>query len=363
MLHQTRHKGNGILYHLIGFALLVGLTCGQTASADAPALSPDHPERYVVQRGDTLWGIAGRYLQKPWRWPEIWQANPGIENPDLIYPNDVLVMDYSGTSPKVKLLRSERHRANPRLPVVKLSPRAYSSPIHQAIPTLPVSQVMPFLRDTLVMDDNELKDAGYVAVGTGDEINLGKFSEFYARNLDNASTGDIFKIYRQGKNLKHPDTNEELGYEAVFLGDARVTASGEISRLEITRSRAAIEPGDRLLKTSGDIEFPTYQPHAPERQVKGRILRSSEELSMSELGPTSIVILSLGEREGLENGNVLRILHHGGKRIDPVTRKRYQLPDEDSGLLMIFKTYPKVSYGLVLNSVRPVQAGDFVVTP
>ena len=328
-------------------------------AADAPSLTADYPDRYEVVKGDTLWDIAGQFLQEPWRWPDIWEKNPGIENPDLIYPGDVLVMDMSGGSPSLRHLRSQKLGPN-GLPVVKWSPKIRSRDIQSAIPTIPPSAILPFLRDTLVLDEDNLNDAGHVSVGVDDNFILGKHAEFYARGLV-GDEGQVFRIFKKGKVLKHPDTNEVLGYETIFLGDAIMLRPGETSKLRITRSVGEVTPGDRLLPVEDDIRFPVYQPHAPGRKVKGRILESAN--NVGDMGDKSIVIVSLGAREGMEEGHVLRTLYDAGERVDPVTKKVFKLPQENSGLLMIFRVYDKVSYGLLLHALRPVKVGDMVVTP
>ncbi|RTZ61470.1 MAG: peptidoglycan-binding protein [Gammaproteobacteria bacterium] len=326
---------------------------------DAPKLAPNHPQRYEVVKGDTLWDISGKFLQQPWRWPEIWKKNPSISNPDLIYPGDVLVLDTSGGHPSLHHLRSHKLGGN-GLRVVKLTPKIRSQPIEQAIPTIPPSAILPFLRDTLILDNDTLSDAGHVSVGLDDSMVLGKHSEFYARGLK-GDEGQIFKIFKKGNVLKNPDTNEILGYETIFLGDAVMLRPGETSKLRVTRSLQEISPGDRLLPAGDNVRFPVYQPHAPSRKVKGRILDSASKIG--DMGDKNIVIISLGAREGMEQGHVLRTLYDGGKSVDPVTKKVFSLPAEDSGLLMVFQVYDKVSYGLLLNTLRPVKVNDIVATP
>jgi len=350
-------KGGLFARWLVAASLLGGLSLAK--AADAPALTGDYPQRYEVVKGDTLWDIAGQFLQEPWRWPEIWEKNPNIDNPDLIYPGDVLVMDMSGGSPSLRHLRSQKLGPN-GLPVVKLSPKIRTRDIESAIPTIPPSVILPFLRDTLILDNDTLNDAGYVAVGVDDNFLLGKHGEFYARGVT-GDEGQIFKIFKKGAVLKHPDTNEVLGYETIFLGDAVMLRPGETSKMRITRSVEEIAPGDRLLPAGDDLRFPVYQPHAPKRKVKGRILRSAN--NVGDMGDKSIVIISLGAREGMQDGHVLRTEYDAGERVDPVTKKVFKLPPENSGLLMVFRVYDKVSYGLLLNALRPVKVGDVVTTP
>ncbi|MDH3466886.1 MAG: LysM peptidoglycan-binding domain-containing protein [Gammaproteobacteria bacterium] len=317
-------------------------------------LNPASPDRYTVQKGDTLWDIAGQFLTHPWRWPAIWKQNDQIENPHLIYPGDVLVMTYVDGDPQLKLLRRET------LGTVKLSPAVYSDPIDDAIPTIPPSAIQAFLTAPLVVDEGELDDAGHVVVGVEDNVALGKYQQLYARGLTD-SDHEYYKLFRPGRPFVHPDTQENLGLEAIALGDARIARFGEISKLDIVESREEIGPGDRVLEAERDIGLPHYFPHAPENDVRGYILRSHR--GVAEVGAHSVVAISLGEREGIEDGHVLRIMRTGKLRKDPVDGKMYQLPNEESGLLMVFRTFEKVSYGLILNSSRQVHILDVVQTP
>lgn len=325
-----------------------------TAAAEEVALNPDHPERYTVVEGDTLWDISARFLKDPWLWPKVWKRNEQIKNPHLIYPGDVVVLaiDENG-KPGIKVLRSERR-------TVKLSPTIYSSPIDDAVPTIPPDAILPYLTRPLVVDDGTLDVAGYVAIGLDDKLVLGKHSEFYARGLA-GSKRDSYEIFRPGDDLYHPDTRELLGREAVYLGRARMIAPGETAKLVVSESKQEIIPGDRMLPSPDDVPLPYYQPHAPEADVRGRILSVLD--GVQEFGPGAVVSISLGQREGMEEGHVLRIKRSAGTRRDPVTGKEFELPEESSGLLMVFRTFEKVSYGLIMTATRPINVLDVVQTP
>jgi len=322
------------------------------ASADVE-LKAGHPERYTVVKGDTLWGIAGRFLNDPWLWPKIWKRNEQIQNPHLIYPGDVIVLTLDGGEAALKVLRRER-------PTVKLSPTVRAQPIEKPIPTIPPEAIMAFLSRPLVVDQNVLKHAGYVAAGQGDAIILGVGSHFYARGLGDA-LAESYDVFRPGTTFVNPETGEVLGHEAVYLGSARLLTPGDPSTLEVTRSEVEINPGDRLLPSPREVPLPYYFPEAPSRPVHGYILSALR--GVDEVGPSSIVGISLGEREGMKEGHVLRIKRNAGTRRDPVTGEPFKLPLEDSGLLLIFRTFEKVSYGLILNSTQAVHVGDTVTTP
>jgi nucleoid-associated protein YgaU len=343
--------------------------------ADEVRLNPDHPERYTVVKGDTLWGIAARFLRSPWQWPKIWQNNEKIKNPHLIYPGDVIVLTMVNGQPMLSLLRKDTLPVIPATPApgtptetampadgntVKLSPEVRSESLEAAIPTIPPNAIVPFLTRPLAVGENELEQAGYVTTGLDDRIALGNRSEFYARGLK-ADDQEYYQIFRPGKAIYHPDTGELLAYEALYLGDAKRLESGDPAKLVVTQVKQEILPRDRLLVAPKKAGLPYYYPHAPKTVVQGRIVSAIN--AVAEIGPYSVVGISLGQREGIEEGNVLRVMHHVDKQKDPLTRETYLLPDEESGLLLVFRTYEKVSYALIMTATRPVHIMDTVTTP
>ena len=340
--------------------------------ADVVELQPDQPERYVVQKGDTLWDISTRFLKSPWQWAKIWKINEQIANPHLIYPGDIILLRWVEGQPVITVERGEVVPGVPRPAVEevgpltgpgrgdKLLPRVRSDPREEAIPTIPPSAIGPFLTRPLVVGRRELKRAGYVTIGMDDRIALGDHSEFYARGLKGRSD-EYYSIIRKGKALRDPENQRLLGYEAIYLGDAELLEPGDPAKLVVTRVAQEILPTDRLVPTPRPPPLPYYQPRAPERKVSGWIIHAHN--AVSEVGPYTVVAISLGERDGMERGHVLRIWRHVGARKDPVTRRPYRIPDEDTGLLMIFRTFKKVSYGLVMSAVRPVHMLDKVTTP
>lgn len=367
-----RHFRNALI---ILFGLLPVL-----AFADEIQVKPDHPERYTVVKGDTLWTIAARFLQTPWHWPRIWKVNQGIKNPHLIYPGDVIVFRYVDGKPEITVLRNEKlpveGQAAPKTVVdntsgpevippptgntEKLSPKTYSEPLERAVPTISPEAIAPFLTQPLLVGEQELEQAGYVTVGMDNRIALGNGSQFYARGLRDANA-EYFHIFRKGAALKNPETGEILAYEAMYLGDARRLEAGDPSKMVVTAVKQEILPTDRLLAAPSRAALPYYFPRSPGRQVRGHIVSALN--AVAEVGPYNVVAVSLGQRDGMEEGHVLRVLRHEGKHTDPVTRERYQLPDEESALLLIFRTFEKASYALVMNATRPIYINDTVTTP
>ena len=314
-------------------------------------LNPDHPQRYTVVKGDTLWDISARFLNDPWLWPKVWQANRQIKNPHLIYPGDVVVLTVEDGKPALRVLRRQ---------TVKLSPAIRTESLDEAIATLPPELIRPFLTQPRIIDRKDLPDAGYVVIGLDDKLLLGKYSEFYARGV-NAQRDANFYIFRPGRQLIHPDTGEQLGYMLLYIGAARVLKAGDPTKLLVTDSEQEIVPRDRLLPAPQYTPIPRYLPRPPDKKVRGRILAILR--GVREAGVGSVVAVSLGARDGAEPGHALRILRNAGARRDPVTGKSFSLPEERSGVVMIFRVFKKVSYALIMNATDPAHVGDAIETP
>ena len=365
------------------FAVLIGIAILGLASvrADVLELQADHPERYTVVDGDTLWSISSRFLKSPWNWPKIWKINQQVENPHLIYPGDVILLRWVDGQPELSVLRPEKiqpevaqipgeapvQKIAPRRPVgdrERLSPKVRSLPREEAIPTIPPEAIAPFLVRPLVVSSRKLDESGYVTIGTNDHRALGSNDEFYARGIKDTSH-DYYYIYRKGRPLKDPKTERLLGYEAIYLGDAAMVQPGRnrtgTSKLRITNVTQEILPSDRLLPVSETPPLPVYHPRAPKDDVRGSILLAHGGLT--EVGQMGVVVVNLGEKDGMEKGHVLQVWRHTGKHLDPVSKRYYMRPDERSGLLMIFRIFKRVSYGLVLESNQPIHLMDTVTTP
>ncbi len=329
------------------------------------------PDRYVVQRGDTLWSIATKFLKDQWRWPEIWRMNQEqIRNPHQISPGDVLVLDRSVSPPQLRLgdAGAGAAKAPEDSDSVKLLPRAYTTPLAAgAIPAIPPRAIEPFLTQPLLIEEGGLDRAPRIIATEEDRVNLGTGNVAYVSGFGKA-TNPVWQVYRTGQPLVDPESNLTLGYEAVFLGTARVTRQGEPATVQIVNSKKEISAGDRLLPAPPPV-IPQYVPHAPASTVSGRIIAFYDALPTSSGGRDSIISINRGKRHGLEPGNVLAI-HRNVVIYDQQdylkSRDRsaaIQLPPERYGLVYIFRTFNSVSYALVMESTRPVQSGDIVQNP
>ena len=317
----------------------------------APELRSDHPERYTVVKGDTLWDISARFLSNPWYWPEIWHVNPQVANPHLIYPGDRLALVYIDGKPRITKVASND--------VVKLSPEVRSTPIDTPIPAIPLDAISSFLTDTRIVTPEELSGAPYVLEGEDGRIITGAGDRVYARGQKPAEKVGIF---RRTKEFVDPETGEFLGLEARSIGAGEVTAeNGDVLTLQLTSSNQEIRIGDRLLTNVNRPIATSFVPSAPEQEVEGQMI--AVDGGVSQIGQFDVVAINRGTREGLESGNVLAVLKSGNLVRDPVTSETIQLPSERAGLLMVFKVYDKMCYGLVLQATRPLSVGDKVTNP
>jgi nucleoid-associated protein YgaU len=341
LMHKRRSR---FLIWLVSVGVLAFCSSTYVAAQSESDLRDGHPDRYVVQEGDTLWSIANKFLKDPWRWPLIWQENEQIENPHLIFPGDLLV------------LTSDFH-----LKVVRLEPSIHRTSLDRAITTIPPHIIQPFLTSSLIVDEGELESAGHIIGGVEDELILGKLIKFYARGLGQ-DTADEYRIFRVGRTLRDPETAEVLGVEGIHLGDAAMERQGEdVSKLQILSSNREIRPGDRLVPIEEKAPLSYYTPHAPDRHVSGWILLAPR--GVRDVGRFDVVIVSGGERDGLEEGHVLKAMFHRGTRKDPVTGEEFMIPDEVSGLMMVFKVFEKLSYALIMEATRAISVGDKFESP
>lgn len=323
-------------------------------------LQDNVPDRYVVVPGDTLWGIAAKFLKDPWRWPEMWKLNQNeIKNPHRIYPGDVIVLDRSGPQPELKMGETE-----------KLLPRARAEDIgSQPIPSIPPRVIEPFLSRPLVVELDGLDKAPRIIAAQADRVYLGSGDLAYVSGIKDAKLDSLWQIYRPGKPLIDPETQKTLGYEAVFLGDSKVTTAGDPATIQIFGAQQEIGKGDRLV-AAGPLTLNSYLPHAPRVFVQGRIIASRG--GMRETAPQDVVTLNKGRNDGLEPGNVLALLRLGRTNVEKTRDPKWfrtdkvestKLPDERYGLVFVFRTFDKVSYALVMSASRTVQVGDVVTSP
>jgi len=335
--------------------LLTAIAVSAAVSAASVELADNHPVDYTVVKGDTLWDISGKFLKDPWRWPEIWRQNSYIKNPDLIYPGDRLVLKYEDGKPYLEHL-SGRERAARK--VVKMSPAVYVEQLDDAIPAIPPQVILGFLQDRQIVESSNLDKLPYVTEGVNGEVVLGALSDAYVRHIDGAP-GSRFKIIRMRGALVNPETKKIIGYETETLGEAEMIRPGDPAKMRIVKSDKEINQGDRLVPAVTKLSLPYYHPRAFREPLSISVLGAISDVG--EYGPGDVVTLAGGSDLGLEPGHVLQIMRDPGVQKDPVSGKRYRLPVERSGIIMIFKTYGKVSYGLIMRATQGIHVNDKVM--
>ena len=359
-------------------------TAQQVASQGIPVaeLAPNAPEVYVVKRGDTLWAISGLYLRKPWRWPELWGMNmQSIANPHLIFPGQTLYLDRTGGYAR---LRS----GMPGQPEdVRISPRTRSDSLADtALPTLQPHLIEPFLVEPQVVDADTLEKAPRIVATVDDRVLMAAGDRVYARGdmtkpLEMApGEPRYFGIYRNAVALKDPVTGEILGYEAQFVGKGELVRGESLedtpnakggftseyvpATVDILSTREEVRANDRLLPTPAR-GFLSYVPRAPEQPVSARVVSIYGGSAFANAAQNQVVAINLGRQDGIESGHVLQLLT-GGQRIKDSTdeaKSMIKLPSEKNGMAMVFRTFDRVSYALILSVRNQVRVGDTLVNP
>jgi hypothetical protein len=360
-------------------------TAQQVAQQGVPLsdLSASAPDEYTVRRGDTLWGISGLFLRQPWRWPELWGMNlSSIDNPHLIYPGQVLYLDKSNGYARLRMGRGAQD-----MTTVRLSPRTRSETLADlALPTLPAHLIEPFLVQPLVVEAQVLAQAPRIVATTDERVIMASADRAYVRS----NSGDAlqlqgpqsraWRIFRDAVALKDPDNGEILGYEAQYLGQAELVegetlvavrdAKGQVrenqvpATIDIVDAKGEIRAGDRLLPAP-QRGYSNYVPHAAPADMKARVVSIYGDSAVKFGAQNQVVAINRGTRDAMAAGQVLQLVTQGNVIVDKTggKRERVQLPREHNGLAMVFRTFDRVSYALILDVRRPVVAGDHLIAP
>jgi LysM repeat protein len=343
----------------------------EAAPASAPQIRPGAPMSYTVKRGDTLWGIASMFLRNPWDWPEVWYINPNIRNPHLIYPGDKLALAYgSDGRPQVRLVEAS---------TLRLQPRLRSTPITAAIPTIPYSAIAAFLSRPTVLTADQVSEAPYVLAFRNHQVIGGAGQIAYVRGLGRDPHAR-YSIVHISQRVRDPQTGRVLGYLALYTATALVTqpVTHPVRVSLIDPARETLR-GDRLVSTDTQVPL-NLEPSAPATDVHGEIAWIVGDTGVGALaGQYDVVMINRGSNAGLQPGNVLEVDHAGpvvhdtygshggffralgamGKSLAP----RVKLPNERAGTLLVFKTYPKLSFALIVGSSNAIAIGDVVRNP
>ncbi|GAB4183029.1 MAG: LysM peptidoglycan-binding domain-containing protein [Wenzhouxiangellaceae bacterium] len=377
------------------FAAVVGLGLVLSVAAQDTALRDGHPDEYVVQQGDTLWDIAARFLNQPWDWPAIWQANPQINNPHLIYPGDVISLVYIDGQPRLVLNRGEE----------RLSPRIRDVSRDEAIPTIPLDAIDEFLREPRVVDTETFEGLPYVIANNRMQINALPGDRTYVVGLDEPVGAEVMvsrlnfiyrdadgdkpakRDYRGYKNGRfrlalRPEHRDPyawrwvtglfgddwpvVGYELWEIARARVVKSGDPAIIEILEGRREVIAGDYILPLDDYNYDANFYPSAMEEVPENaRVLTVSDD--RYHAAHFDIVALNIGSADGVRPGHTFATFRPGAEihderahpysRVNPFADK-VTLPDEYVGQVMVFRAFEKVSYGMMLEGKRSVMEND-----
>lgn len=364
----------------------------QVAQSGVPLaeLAANAPDRYSVKSGDSLWAIAGMFLKSPWRWPELWGLNQQeIRNPHRIFPGQVLVLDKSGGIARLRVAGSGPAAAGDGTPpteTVRVTPRVRSEGLAEAaLPTLRASDIEPFLDEPSIVGEKEFESAPRVVATLENKVILSRSDRAYARGtasqplVDNKTKPVVYRVFREATPLKDPVSGLVLGYEARFIGRAvlvrgesteRTTVDGKTqseqvpATIDITDSKEEIRVGDRLLPEQ-PRQFRSYAPRAPKDTVVANVVSVYGSVVVRYAAQNQIVVINKGTQDGMEVGIVLASLKQGQRVVDTTdgNRTALKLPNERSGLMMVFKPFERLSYALVLEGTEPIEIGDVATNP
>ena len=331
------------------------------------ALAPNAPESYVVKRGDTLWGIAKVFLKDPWYWPEIWQVNPQVKNPHRIYPGDTLHLVYVDGRPRLVLQPGLERGDNARV-----EPRVRSQPLEAAITTIPYETIAAFMSKPSVLQEDQIKAAPHVLSTRDNHVVMSEDNTVYAVGFKQpAQLGANYNFVRVGEALRDPDDNRILGYNGIFTGAGHVTRVGEPATLIMTSSKRETYPGDRLFPGGVDVPL-DFIPSPPKSTVHGRIVAVSDGSTV--IGQYEVVAINRGARDGLAAGNVLAVYSQSDPVYDnsqngfvhptsTLFKQKLDLPAERTGTFMVFKTFDRMSFGLIMEATDIIHVADHVESP
>ena len=324
------------------------------------------PEQYVVQKGDTLWGISRKFLQNPWYWPEIWYMNPQVQNPHLIYPGDVINVFYVGGRPYLTVERPYLSEDDGRVSSVeRLSPQVRTEAIEITERIIPIQAIEQFLIRPQIVDEYTLESAPHVVGSRDNRIIYGANDSVYVRDSEDFEVGDAYSVYRKGEEFVDPVTGELLGYQATHIADGEVTEAGNPATVYISKAEREVLRGDRLISLEVSDADSAFRPQPPSKDISGEVIYLFDAITL--VGTYQIVVTNLGDRNGIEKGNVVNISHAGriveDRFADRGQQKEVKLPDEPAADAIIFRTFDKLSYAFILDAKRPIKVGDIVSNP
>lgn len=338
----------------LGVILTFFKLLGHSGNVLAVEWREDRPETYRVVEGDTLWSIAGRFLQNTWEWPEVWRGNSQIQDPNLIYPGDLIVLDARGAQPFLHVDGVESDRLSPRIRV---------TPLAEPVPVIPLKAISPFLTRPRVIEADDMDRLPYVVGLAEEHVIGGPGDRLFVRSIQRSIPVD-YSFFRPGVEYRDPDTNAVLGHEAIFIAEGTLEQTGDPATIMLTRAEKEARAGDRLMP-SHRVEIGVgYLPHAPRKGLTGHIIGVMD--GVSQIGQFSVVALDRGSLNGVEVGHVFEIWQKGSEIRDMIRPNFGQNligSEQKAGELMVFLNHRRVSFALVMNAERFIHVLDVIRSP
>lgn len=361
---MIRRGTSGKYQWVWGLILSVLFTMVQ-AQEPTPKIAANAPQSYIVKGGDTLWDIAGRFLASPWEWPQIWHSNPDIQNPNLIYPGDVIHLTYVNGQPRLSKSTSNQYETIDKATgIVKLRPRVRSTKAQSPIPAIPLHVISPFLNQSRVVTTQQASHCPKIVALDEDHLVVGEGDIIYVEGLKGLPKEQNFAIFRPEKIYQDPRNHSFLGIEGLVVGKAQVEKAGSTTRLVITDSFAEIKVGDRLIGTIKEDLSPFFVPKMPKGNAKGQII--SVFGGVTQIGQFQVLVVTGGKDKTRQVGDVLGIFQTNKdipRRLVNSVDKHFTYPPLKIGNCVVFRVFDKVSYVLVMNAVRPIYLLDEVTSP
>jgi hypothetical protein len=332
-------------------------------AASQCAFLTNAPDQHVVVRGDTLWGISGKFLQHAWCWPQVWGLNKEqIRDPHWIYPGQTIYLDRAAG--RLRVGNPAGTTGIDGIPNVRLSPQVrMESLLRDAIPTIPSSAIETFVSQPLVVGEKELQNSPRIVAAEEGHVFLGKGDKAYVRG--NLQGHTSFQVFRPGKPLRDPVTKTILGYEAPYLGtlklDRAAKAENEAHRFTVITSKEEMGIGDHLVPVP-PTPILNFVPHPPATPIDARVVAVYG--GVMQAGQNQIVSINRGKKDGIDMGTVLHLYRLGKVVADRTNEKKpIKLPDEQYGTLFVFRVFDNISYGLIMQVTDAVSVGDVIRSP
>lgn len=335
------------------------------ANNPEPTIKADAPNRYIVKKGDTLWDISGRYLDSPWRWKEIWATNKQIKNPNLIYPNDVLILCVIQGKTLVGVDTGEGCAGVEKQVLgAAVNTAVTVTSTANSIPPIPWSAIQHWLDKTIIVNPNDFETTPYILASKNRNLITAAGDKVYAKGVP-LLVGQRYGIYRKGEPYVEPKTQQLIGLEVTQVATGLVTdvAANGVTSLELLDSYGKeVREGDRVFVELDNAIPPVFYPKPASVNRGGMIVRVLDSISSAARG--SVVAVNLGQKQGAQPGDVLTVYQKGPLVRDTMDNDTpVRLPSERSGMVMVFNTFDDISYAYVLDSELPLNVGDQLLPP